>query len=665
MINEMKKLINELSEYCDSYYNRNISLISDYEYDKKYDRLVELEKLTGIIYPNSPTQKVGYEVVSELEKVEHNHPMLSLDKTKDLNDIIKFLGINKGISMLKMDGLTISLMYKDGSLVRAETRGNGHIGENVLHTVKQFTNVPLNIPIKEDLIVDGEAIIQTDDFKTLNKINENKLKAEAKIKGLDTKETEEYIKENLYKNPRNLCSGSVRQLNSEITKLRKVKFIAWKCIEGCLLDSFSERLEFLNSLGFEVVPYVRAESQSIHDQIEYLKQIAEEKHYPIDGIVFSYDSIRYSKSLGQTSHHVRSQIAYKFYDEEVETVLKDIEWTMGRTGVLTPTAVFEPVEIDGTEVERASLHNISVMHKILGETPHRGQTVYVSKMNMIIPQIVDSDREFSIHFNLTPPQYCPLCGGKTSVKMDNDSKILMCTNDSCKGKLLGRLSNFVSKEGMNIEGLSKKTLEKLIDVGVLSEYKDIYELKYHKTLLFSLEGFGRKKVNNLLNEIEDSRNVSLKNFLVALGIPGIGVSTCKLLAQSSKDDYYSFEVFMDEKFKFPDLGPATSAALISFWEKHREEIEKLSSLMFWDTQNSEQKATLSGMTFVITGTLEQFSNRKELVEFIESRGGKVSGSVSKNTTYLINNDLESKSSKNKKAKELGVKIVPESFLKNF
>lgn len=668
MLDEMKKLIEELLKYCDFYYNKNISLISDYEYDKKYDRLVELENSTGVVYPNSPTQRVGYETVSDLEKVEHNHPMLSLDKTKDIKTIVKFLGNNKGIGMLKMDGLTISLMYQNGVLVSAETRGNGHIGENVLHTVKKFVNVPMTISIKEDVVVDGEAIIQTDIFKELNKINELQTREYGRKKGLEGDELERYIKDNSYKNPRNLCSGSVRQLNNKITESRKVKFIAWKCVKGSSINSFSDRLEFLKSIGFEIVPYIETDVANLERQIEYLKTEAERNKYPIDGIVFSYNDIKFGESLGHTSHHVRSQMAFKFYDEEEETILKDIEWTMGRTGVLTPTAIFEPVEIDGTEIERASLHNVSVMHNILGDTPHKGQTVYVAKMNMIIPQIVDADKEFSLHFNLSYPQHCPICNGKTEIRMDNDSKILVCTNENCKGKLLGRMSNFVSKEGMNIEGLSKKTLEKLIDIGMLTSYRDIYDLKDKKAILISLDGLGKKKVEKLLQEIEKSKNVSLKNFLVALGIPGIGLSGCKKLSELFEGSYERFRDSMNNGVKIDsleDFGPAAQASVSDFWDSNKDEIEKLSSLMVWNNQETKCRKDFSGMTFVITGNLEKFSNRKELVDFIELRGGRVSGSVSKNTTYLVNNDLESTSSKNKKAKDLGVKIIQESFFENF
>lgn len=632
MLEEIKALVEELNKYCDAYYGRNESLISDYEYDEKFDRLLKLEKESGIVLSNSPTNKVGTEIVSALKKVQHNHPMLSLDKTKNPNEISKFIGTKKALAMLKLDGLTISLRYKEGVLVSAETRGNGTIGEDVLHTVKTFTNVPLKINYEKELICDGEAVI---DYETFNKINDS----------LPVQ----------YKNPRNLAAGSVRQLDSKISAERGLKFILWKCIEGYEGNSFMESLDFCSSLGFDVVPYV--EVTDVNEAIEKLKSI---KEIPIDGIVFSYDDISYGKSLGSTGHHVRSQMAFKFYDEEVETVLKNIEWTMGKTGVLTPTAVFEPVELEGTTVERASLHNVSIMKEL--ELSY-GDTITVYKANQIIPQVKDNlDR--SLVNICVPPKKCPICGADLKVIKENATEVLMCSNASCEGKLINRISNFVGKSGMDIAGLSKKTIEKLCSVGCVSSFVDIYNL--HGKKLLTLEGFRGKKVSNLLSEIEKSKEVSLNNFLCALGIPGLGTSGSKKISDKFNGDFWRLDLEIVNGFDFSnieDFGEVINKNIHSFWKSNAKEIHALARLMKWKIEDASSSNELEGVSVVITGKLALFKNRQELKDVILSKGGKVSDSVSSATSLLINNDAASGSAKNKKAKSLGIPILSEEEFK--
>ena len=445
---KMRKLIAVLNEHRDAYYNKQSPTISDYEYDKLFDELKCLEEETGIILSGSPTATVGYEVKSELKKVTHNHPMLSLDKTKSIDDLKKFLGDKNGILMLKLDGLTVSLRYINGDLISAETRGNGEIGEDILHNAKVFSNIPLHINYDGELIVDGEAVITYDTFE---RINANLPEGEK------------------YKNPRNLVSGSVRQLDSKITAERNIKFIAWKMVKGVDSNSFNKRLNILHDLGFDVTPRYIVNKEAISDLIDCMKGTAEDCKLPIDGMVLGYDDVAYGESLGATGHHLRSQMAFKFYDEDVETTLKGIDWTMGKTGTLTPTAIFQPVEIDGTTVERASIHNLSILNEILGATPHIGQKITVCKANQIIPQVISADKKPNYDNVLFTPLRCPICGGHTKVKQENNSQVLICTYDNCNGKLLGKMTHFVSKNAMNIDGLSEATLDKFIELGSISK----------------------------------------------------------------------------------------------------------------------------------------------------------------------------------------------------
>lgn len=654
-VNRIKELVKTLNRYRDAYYNKQNSEVSDYEYDQLFDELKQLEKTTGIVLSNSPTQTVGYEVKSELKKVIHNHPMLSLDKTKSVNELAKFLGDKIGILMLKLDGLTVSLRYIDGHLISAETRGNGEIGEDILHNAKVFNNIPLQIDYQGELIVDGEAIITYDSFEKINA-------------GLPEGEK--------YKNPRNLVSGSVRQLDSKIAAERNIKFVAWKMVKGSDSNSFNKRLNILSDLGFEVTPRYILDKEIIVDMIDCLKGVAEHNGYPIDGMVLGYDDVSCGESLGMTGHHVKSQIAYKFYDEEVETTLKGIDWTMGKTGQITPTAVFEPVEIDGTTVERASVHNISILKEL---ELMAGDTITVYKANQIIPQIAENLSANERHKNglyvwnqiQNVPAYCPICGGIAEIKKDNNSEVLMCMNPSCKGKLLGKLTHFVSKNAMNVDGLSEATLEKFIELGWVTSFEDIYNLDKYYTNMIELEGFGEKSVDKLLNAIKLSQNTTLDRFIYALCIPLIGRSASKAISQ-----YFdgSFERFYNEGclsyFVFENLesfGVEMSDSVRKYLNTNIQMVKELADIMTFKVSQKEiipKNINLVGKTFVITGSLNTFANRDAAKEQIEALGGKVSGSVSAKTSYLVNNDINSTSGKNKKAKELGVPIITEEELVN-
>lgn len=653
-VNRMKELVKTLNQYRDSYYNKQKSEVSDYEYDQLFDELKRLEETTGVVLSNSPTQTVGYEVKSELKKVTHNHPMLSLDKTKSVDELAKFLGDKIGILMLKLDGLTVSLRYMNGQLVSAETRGNGEIGEDILHNAKVFSNIPLQIDYQDELIVDGEAIITWDAFERINA-------------GLPEGEK--------YKNPRNLASGSVRQLDSKIAAERNIKFIAWKMVKGIDSNSFNKRLNILGDLGFEVTPRYILDRAVIGDMIDCLKGVAEHNGYPIDGMVLGYDDVSYGESLGMTGHHLRSQMAFKFYDEEVETTLKGIDWTMGKTGVLTPTAIFEPVEIDGTTVERASVHNISILEELELMT---GDTITVYKANQIIPQIAENLSAKARHNQvgigqmdgfIHIPAKCPICGGDTEIRQDNSSQVLVCTNNNCKGKLLGRLTHFVSKNAMNIDGLSEATLEKLIELGFVESFIDIYELKagFYDDIV-ELDGFGKRSVDKLMDAIEKSKNTTLDRFLYALCIPLIGRAASKTISNyfdGSFDRFYNegcLKYFVFENLD--DFGVSMSDSMRNYLDNNIEMIKELAGYLTFQTvqKTNTSTANLSGKTFVITGSLNTFANRDAAKELIESLGGKVSGSVSAKTSYLVNNDINSTSGKNKKAKELGVPIITEEEL---
>ena len=645
-VKRIKELVKQLNEYRDSYYNEARPVVSDAAYDKLFDELSELEKETGVVYANSPTQTVGYVVKSELEKVKHSHPMLSLDKTKSVDDLVKFAREKDCILSLKMDGLTCLLTYENGELVQAETRGDGEVGELITHNAKVFDNIPLTIDYKGHFEIEGEAIITYDDF---NKINE--------FLSDDKK----------YKNPRNLASGSVRQLDSKIASQRHIKFIAWKVPTEVASNSFINRLQYAAELGFDTVPFLpirgNSNAEFINIVIEQLQRRANERNFPIDGLVATYNDITYGESLGMTGHHPKHSIAFKFYDEEVETVLKNIEWSMGKIGSLTPVAIFDPVEIDGTMVERASLHNVSILTKLDLQI---GDTIIVYKANQIIPQVKENlsakDRE-SAYIRI--PSQCPVCESSTQIVKENDSEVLMCTNPHCKGKLLGRVSHFVSKKGMDISGLSEETIKKFIELGWITEITDVYNLGQHFDRLSTMSGFGKKSVDKLRKSIENSKTVRLDKFITSLSIPGIGTSQSKELTKEFRtwNDFRDASVGCYNFTQIDGFGDVLNKNIHSWFKDMCDIADKLASLMTFIVEGKQNADnSLDGKSFVVTGKVFRFKNRDEVKAEIEKRGGKVTGSVTKSTYALINNDIESNSSKNKKAKELGVQIINEDQL---
>ena len=642
----MKGLVSILNEASDRYYNSGNPIMTDAQFDARLADLKQLEAETGFVFANSPTQNVGYKVLTELKEVTHNHPMLSLEKCHTVEEIIEFANNKELVASIKLDGLTVSLAYKDGVLASAETRGNGHIGSDITEHVKQFKNVPLKINKTGTYIIDGEAIITDEDFAEVNKNGE-------------------------YKNSRNLAAGTLAVLDTSLVSKRKLKFYAWDVIEGGC-NNLNENLEEARLLGFDVVPFwytANLDGKRLQGTLDYIFDFAKDEGLPCDGIVFKFNDVEYGKSLGATSHHFRNGIAYKAKNEEVETRLRDIDWTLGKTGVITPTAVFDAVEIYGTTVERASLHNISIMRELLGEEPHICQSITVTKSNMIIPQVVGADKSYSgiQDLILDIPTKCPVCGGETKIKKDNDSEVLICINDNCKGKLLGKLTHFVSKNAMNVDGLSEQTLEKFIELGWLTSFEDIYNLKNYASEMIKLEGFGEKSVKKLLNSIEKSKNITLDRFIYSLSIPLIGRSASKTISKYFNGD---FDRFYNEcvvhKFDYrvlDDFGDSMSESIDNYLNDNCFMVGILSRYMYFEKmQAASTSHSLAGKVFCITGSLNHFTNRDEAKEKIEQFGGKVSGSVSAKTSYLVNNDTESTSGKNKKAKELNIPIISEEEL---
>ncbi len=642
-IDRIRELVKQLNYHRDLYYNESRPEISDFEYDQLFDELSALEEETGLILATSPTQTVGYEVKSKLSKVTHNHPMLSLDKTKSVDDVIKFLNGKDGVIMAKMDGLTCSVRYLNGKLVSAETRGNGEIGEDILHCAKTIKNLPLEINCLDEVIIDGEVIITYDDFEKINAA---------------------LPEDERYKHPRNLASGSIRQLDSSIAAKRNMKFIAWKMVKGIDNNSFFDRWFFMDSLGFDVVSLFRLPHQLINEKliensIFLMKENAKKEGFPIDGCVFGYDDVAYGDSLGATGHHLRSQLAFKFYDDLYETTLRDVEWTMGKTSILTPTAVFNPIDIDGTSVSRASLHNISIMKK-LGLT--KNCTVKVFKANMVIPQIDSAEQDGDSPIEI--PKYCPICDGETKVVKDNDSEVLVCTNPNCSGKLLGKLSFFASKKAMDIDGMSESTIEFLINKGWVKTYVDLYHLDRYIDEWAKCEGFGKKSVEKLMASIEKSRNVDLAHFITALSIPNIGSSASKTIANAFHGDYDIFiQAYKDcfEWTSLDDFGTVMAANLERHLDENFESIQQLAAEMNFIVEEKQEtsEANFNGLAFCITGGLHHFTNRDALITDIEAHGGKFVSSVSSKCNYLINNDSTSASSKNKKAQSLNIPIITE------
>ena len=636
---EIRPLIDKLNYYT-KMYDEGHPEISDREWDDMYFQLQSAERFYNVYYEDSPTQRVNYQVVNELNKVEHNHKMLSLDKTKDTDVVSSFIGSQPYLAMLKMDGLTCSLRYIGGKLVSAETRGNGLVGEDILHNALVVKNIPNKIDYKEELIVDGEIICKYSDFEKFS---------------------------NEYANPRNFASGSIRLLDSAECAKRNLSFVAWEVVKGLEDNSFSKKLNSLSSLGFTVVDNVI--TKNYEEDIKLLKYFAEQKGYPIDGIVFKFDDVEYGKSLGETGHHFKNAIAYKFYDEEYETTLLDIEWTMGRTGVLTPVAILNPIDIEGTEVSRASLHNISIMEELLKYTPFKGQKVYVYKANMIIPQISRSEELFMdtvvdkfeyIHI----PETCPICGGATKIVQENESKILMCDNPQCEGKLVNRIEHFFGKKGLDAKGISKATIEKLISWGWVESITDVFELSKHAKEWKNIQGFGEKSVTNILESIERSKSCVLESIISAAGIPLIGRTVARDLAKR----FNTYEDFRDairngfDFTKFDGYGYEMHKAISTF---NYTELDYIVENYLTIEKNNDiiNVEKLKDLTFCITGKVHIWKNRDELSKEIEKLGGKVTGSVSKNTNYLINNDVNSTSAKNNKAKELGVQIISEEDFK--
>lgn len=643
------KLLNEASE---AYYNTGQPIMSDAEFDNKLEELRQWEKGTGIVLVNSPTQNVGATVLDNIKEVIHKTPMLSLEKCHSVEEIVKFANNHNLVASVKLDGLTVRLTYKDGSLVLAESRGNGIIGSDVTEHVKQFTNVPLYINKEGTYVIDGEALIKLDDFGEINKNGE-------------------------YKNSRNLAAGTLSSLDTSIVKDRKLSWYAWEVVEGDSDNSFYKRLLNAQNLGFDIVPCYNItinEFNQLQIHIDNFINIAGKENLPQDGVVFKFDDVAYGKSLGNTSHHFRNGIAYKVFNDSVETALRDIEWSSGKTGILTPVAIFDAVDIEGSEVSRASLHNISVMNDIMGNVRWKGQKIGVYKANLIIPAIrwaeqaePFKDDEEEMYDELDIPDKCPICGHLTKIIKENDSEVLYCTNEDCKGRLLGKLTHATSKSAPNIDGLSESTIEKFINLGWLNSIKDIYHLSDYENEMKALEGFGKKSVDKLLNSIEESRNTNLQRFLYSLSIPLLGKSASKMIAEAVDCDFDTFiseMIFKSaEYFRYlPGVGDALINSLNTYWKNHYSEILQLANEFTFETSNlvlDEIPNTLQGKTFVVTGSVNHYKNRDELKADIIAHGGTVVGSVSSKTSYLINNDINSTSSKNQKAKSLNIPIITE------
>ncbi len=641
----MKELIKVLNDASKRYYQDADPVMTDYQYDKLYDELCELEKSTGVVMSNSPTQRVGYTVLSGLTKIRHEKRMLSLDKTKDVLKLKSWLSDKEGILSWKLDGLTIVLKYNNGELQQAVTRGNGEVGEDITHNARVFKNIPVNISFKGELILRGEGVISYDEFERIN----------------DTLPDDEK-----YKNPRNLCSGTVRQLNSQIAAERQVTFYAFTLVssEGKEFDLKTQQMEFLKSLGFDVVESKIVTADNIEESVKDFEKRIENNSFASDGLVLTYNSIAYSNSLGETSKFPKDSIAFKWADETAETVLREIDWSTSRTGLINPVAVFDPVELEGTTVNRASLHNLSIMEELkIGI----GDKILVYKANMIIPQIAENITKSG---NVKIPENCPVCGGETEVRSIKDGKALYCTNPNCHAQRVRSLTHFVSRDAMNIEGLSEETLKKFTDNGFVETYVDIFKLQNFENQIKELEGFGEKSYSNIINSIEKSKNVNLANFIYALGINHVGLSNAKLLCKNMDFDLNKIlSATTDELNGIDGFGEVIAHSIHSYFSNENNIKllnEALGYIKFKAEETIASDLSLSGLTFVITGDLEHYKNRKELQAQIESLGGKVTGSVTGKTSYLINNDAFSQSSKNKKAAELSVPVITENeFIEKF
>lgn len=663
----MKELHRQLLAASRAYYQESREIMSNFEYDRLYDELLELEKETGTVLAGSPTQKVGYEVLSELPKEAHEAPMLSLDKTKEVPVLQEWLGSQKGLLSWKLDGLTIVLTYEGGELVKAVTRGNGEIGEVITNNAKVFANVPLRIPYQGQLILRGEAVIKYSDFARINE----------EIEDVDAK----------YKNPRNLCSGSVRQLNNEITAKRSVNFEAFMLVQavaaenagaaedaatvgmpddgtdhGRFHNSRREQFEWLKTQGFDVVEYKEVNAAALPDAVAEFAEAIQSYDIPSDGLVLLMDDIAYGDALGRTAKFPRNSIAFKWADEILETTLREIEWSASRTGLINPVAIFDPVELEGTTVSRASVHNISIMEAMeLGV----GDTITVYKANMIIPQIAEN---LTRSGNIVIPKICPVCGGETQIRQMNDVKSLYCMNPNCQAKKIKSFSLLVSRDALNIDGLSEATLEKFIAAGFIHSYADMFHLDRHKEAIVSMEGFGEKSYENLMAAVKKASHTNLVRVVYGIGVAGIGLANAKMLCRAFGYDFDKMRHATAEELTAVDgIGAVLADAWIAYFasEKNREAVDGLlAELTIENEAENTEAAIFAGMTFVITGSVQHFASRKELQAFIEARGGKATSSVTAKTTYLINNDVTSNSSKNKKAKELGIPIISEQDFLN-
>lgn len=642
----MKELVALLNKASEVYYQGKDDIMSNFEYDQLYEELEKLERDTGMVLAGSPTARVGYEVLSALPKETHPSPMLSLDKTKETDQLVSWLGSKEGLLSWKMDGLTIVLAYEDGKLVKAVTRGNGQVGEVITNNAKVFKNIPLEIPCKSHLVLRGEAVISYSEFERINQL-------------LDEEEQ--------YKNPRNLCSGSVRQLNNEITAKRNVEFYAFALVEADGLDfgnSQENKMKFLEGQGFDIVEYKMVNAGNIVDTVKWFQDKITSNNFPSDGLVLIYEDIAYGDSLGRTAKFPRNSIAFKWADEIADTKLLGIEWSASRTGLINPIAIFEPVELEGTTVSRASVHNLSIMEQLqLGED----DIIQVYKANMIIPQIAQNLTRSS---NIKAPSECPVCGKKTSVHEENGVKVLVCENEECLAKKIKSISHFVSRDAMNIDGMSEATIEKLVEKGLLHGLAGLFTLSKYKDEITEMEGFGKRSFEKLVQAAENAKKTTVAKFVYSLGIPNIGLSNAKMVCKYMDNDFERVRhASKEELVEIDGIGEVIAESFANFFEEpgnNKIVDDLLEVIEFEKEETNPEEEDMAGINFVITGKVNIFANRNSVKEIIEARGGKVTGSVTSKTNFLINNDVLSNSSKNKKAKELDIPIITEEeFIKKF
>lgn len=643
-LEEIKELTAKLNHAARVYYQGHDEVMSNFEYDKLYDRLVQLEKETGIVLAGSPTQKVGYEVLGELPKEQHQFPMLSLDKTKEVGQLEEWLGEQNGLLSWKMDGLTVVLAYEDGKLVKAVTRGNGQVGEVITNNAKVFQNIPLAIPHKGQVVLRGEAVITYSEFNRIN---------------------EELPEEEQYKNPRNLCSGSVRQLNNEITANRHVNFYAFSLVTAEGVDfhnSQEEKFLFMRAQGFDIVEYKRVDRENVADMVSWFARKISSNDFPSDGLVLLYDDILYGESLGSTAKFPRNAIAFKWADEIAKTTLKEVEWSASRTGLINPVAVFEPVELEGTTVSRASVHNLSIVKQLaLGI----GDTIEVYKANMIIPQIAEN---LTRSGTVQPVSFCPVCNEPTSIHNENGVEVLFCENKKCLAKKRKAISLFVSRDAMNIDGMSEATIEKLMEKGLIHQLGDLFRIEEHKDIITEMEGFGERSYEKLVQAVHAAKVTTVSRFLYSLGIPNVGPSNAKMVCKAMGQEFERVRHATEEELiEIDGVGEVIAKSIVSFFadKENNAVVDDLLSVIKFEKEESADN-NMEGIQFVITGSLTHFVNRNAAKELIESRGGRVTGSVTSKTNYLINNDNASNSSKNKKAKELNIPILTEEdFIERF